>query len=99
MTVKLSWCLAPIMEHTSGSHYRSKTTAPDVAVPVMVGSPSRFPYNIVRTRMPKFDAASTEILGSCECPLWGALAVMNNACKSSEHAWCAPSIRHHMKTG
>jgi len=29
------------------------------------------------------------------------LAVMNNACKSSHHAWCAPisSIRHHAKTG
>ena len=28
-----------------------------------------------------------------------ALAIMNNACKSSEHEWCAPSIRHHIKTG
>ncbi len=30
-----------------------------------------------------------------------ALAVMNNACKSSHHAWCAPmsDIRHHTKTG
>ncbi|MFZ2076651.1 MAG: hypothetical protein WAV38_08385 [Xanthobacteraceae bacterium] len=28
------------------------------------------------------------------------LAVMNKACKSSQHAWCAPlSIRHHIKTG
>ena len=29
-----------------------------------------------------------------------ALAVMNNACKSSHHAWCAsPSdIRHHTRT-
>jgi hypothetical protein len=28
------------------------------------------------------------------------LAVMNNACKSSQHAWCAPtSMRHHIKTG
>jgi hypothetical protein len=33
-----------------------------------------------------------------------ALAVMNNACKSSHHSWCAPvssirhsSIRHHVK--
>jgi hypothetical protein len=29
-----------------------------------------------------------------------ALAIMNNACKSSQHAWCAPtSMRHHIKTG
>jgi len=31
----------------------------------------------------------------------GTLAVMNNACKSSQHAWCAPMsvMRHHIKTG
>jgi hypothetical protein len=31
----------------------------------------------------------------------GTLAVMNNACKTSQHEWCAPtsSIRHHIKTG
>jgi len=31
----------------------------------------------------------------------GTLAVMNKACKSSQHAWCAPmsSVRHHIKTG
>jgi hypothetical protein len=31
----------------------------------------------------------------------GTLAVMNKACKSSQHAWCAPmvTIRHHLKTG
>ena len=30
-----------------------------------------------------------------------ALAIMNNACKSSYHAWCAPisDIRHHARTG
>ena len=30
----------------------------------------------------------------------GALATMNNACKSSRHSWCAPhfDLRHHMKT-
>jgi hypothetical protein len=29
----------------------------------------------------------------------GALAVMNNACKSGQHAWCAPmsTVRHHIK--
>jgi hypothetical protein len=28
-----------------------------------------------------------------------ALAVMNNACKSAQHAWCAPmsTIPHHLK--
>jgi hypothetical protein len=28
------------------------------------------------------------------------LAVMNTACKSSQHAWCAPmsSLQHHIKT-
>ena len=30
-----------------------------------------------------------------------ALAVMNNACKSSHHTWCAPisDARHHAKIG
>jgi hypothetical protein len=28
-----------------------------------------------------------------------ALAVLNNACKSSQHSWCAPnsSVKHHAK--
>ena len=31
----------------------------------------------------------------------GGTLIMNKACKSSHHAWCAPvsSIRHHTKTG
>jgi hypothetical protein len=31
----------------------------------------------------------------------GALALMNNACKSGPHAWCAPmsTVRHHLKPG
>jgi hypothetical protein len=31
----------------------------------------------------------------------GGLAVMNNACKSSPHAWCGSmsDIRNHVKTG
>jgi hypothetical protein len=31
----------------------------------------------------------------------GTLAMMNKVCKSSEHAWCAPTstIRHHIRTG
>jgi len=30
-----------------------------------------------------------------------ALAVMNNACKSAQHAWCVPasSFRHHVSGG
>ena len=30
----------------------------------------------------------------------GALAVMNKACKSTQHAWCAPmsTLRHHIRT-
>jgi hypothetical protein len=29
------------------------------------------------------------------------LAIMNNACKSNHHEWCAPmsTIRHHINTG
>jgi hypothetical protein len=31
----------------------------------------------------------------------GTLAVMNNVCKSGQHAWCAPmsTVRHDIKTG
>ena len=31
----------------------------------------------------------------------GTLAVMNTACKSGQHAWCAPmaTVGHHLKTG
>jgi len=31
----------------------------------------------------------------------GTLAIMNNACKSGQHEWCAPmsTIPHHIKTG
>jgi hypothetical protein len=30
----------------------------------------------------------------------GTLAIMNNACKNSRHAWCAPAsdMRHHVNT-
>jgi hypothetical protein len=30
-----------------------------------------------------------------------ALAVMNKACKSNQHTWCAPTstVGHHIKTG
>jgi hypothetical protein len=31
--------------------------------------------------------------------LGAGLAMMNNACKSSRHTWCAPHIRHHAMTG
>jgi hypothetical protein len=32
---------------------------------------------------------------------FGTLAVMNNACKSSQHSWCAPTstVQQHIKTG
>ena len=26
------------------------------------------------------------------------LSIMNKACKSAHHAWCAPTVRHHTKT-
>ena len=31
----------------------------------------------------------------------GTLAIMNNACKTSQHEWCTPtsSMRHQVKTG
>ena len=31
----------------------------------------------------------------------GALAIMNNACKSNHHSWCAPvsGFQHHVRTG
>jgi hypothetical protein len=31
----------------------------------------------------------------------GTLAIMNNACKSGHHVWCAAisEVRHHTKTG
>jgi hypothetical protein len=31
----------------------------------------------------------------------GTLAVMNKACKGSQHEWCAPTsaLRHHIKSG
>ena len=33
--------------------------------------------------------------------LFEMLAIMNNACKSDHHTWCAPisSIQHRVKTG
>jgi hypothetical protein len=30
--------------------------------------------------------------------LAGGLAIVNNACKSNHHSWCAP-VQHHAKTG
>jgi hypothetical protein len=32
---------------------------------------------------------------------FGTLTMMNNACKSSQHAWCAPmsTVQQHIKTG
>ena len=41
------------------------------------------------------------VLGVVVLLTGGGLAVMNNACKSSPHAWCGSTsdIRHHVKTG
>jgi hypothetical protein len=41
------------------------------------------------------------VLGVVALLTGGGLAVMNNACKSSPHAWCGSmsDIRHHVKTG
>jgi hypothetical protein len=41
------------------------------------------------------------VLGAVVLLTGSGLAIMNNACKSSHHAWCAPmsGIRHHVKTG
>jgi hypothetical protein len=41
------------------------------------------------------------VLGAIVLMAGSGLAIMNKACKSSDHAWCAPisDIRHHvMKT-
>jgi hypothetical protein len=35
---------------------------------------------------------AAEALGSSQELTVGALAVMNKACKSSQHAWCAPIV-------
>ena len=41
------------------------------------------------------------VLGALVLVAVSTLAVMNNACKSGQHAWCAPmsSLQHHIKTG
>ena len=37
---------------------------------------------------------------ACLLALSGALGLMNNACKTSRHTWCAPAseVGHHVKT-
>ena len=57
MAVKLSWCLALIMEHISGSRYRSKTAAPQCSRAVNPES-ELVPFDV-----------SCRISGP-ECPLW-----------------------------
>jgi hypothetical protein len=44
--------------------------------------------------------ATLFIVGALALGVLGALAFMNNACKNSQHSWCAPSVsaRHHPKT-
>jgi hypothetical protein len=41
------------------------------------------------------------VLGAVVLLTGSGLAIMNNACKSSHHAWCGSmsDIRHHVKTG
>jgi hypothetical protein len=41
------------------------------------------------------------VLGVVVLLTGSGLAIMNNACKSSHHAWCGSmsDIRHHVKTG
>ena len=39
------------------------------------------------------------VLGAVALLVGSGLAIMNNACKSSYHGWCAPSIRYHVKAG
>jgi hypothetical protein len=58
---------------------------------------------LVRDRISEV-AMKTPLLTVLAVVVLGAgstLPVMNNACKSSHHAWCAPTsdIRHHTKTG
>jgi hypothetical protein len=44
--------------------------------------------------------ATLFVLGALVLMVVSALAFMNNACKSSQHSWCAPNVsaRHHSKT-
>ena len=41
------------------------------------------------------------VLGAIVLLAGSGLAIMNDACKSNHHAWCAQisDIRHHVKTG
>ena len=41
------------------------------------------------------------VLGAIVLMAGSGLAIMNNACKSNHHAWCAQmsDIRYHVKTG
>jgi hypothetical protein len=48
----------------------------------------------VAMKTPVLIVLTTMVLG-----ILGTLAFMNNACKSSQHNWCASTIRHQMKTG
>lgn len=41
------------------------------------------------------------VLGAVVLMAVSALAIMNKACKSGQHTWCAPisTVRHHITTG
>ena len=49
---------------------------------------------------PHMKAPLLIVMGVVVLVAGSGLAVMNNACKSSHHGWCAPifDVRHHVKT-
>jgi len=54
----------------------------------------------IRNNGLRMKIATLFVLGALVLIAVGALAFMNNACKSSQHPWCAASVsaRHHWKT-
>jgi hypothetical protein len=53
-----------------------------------------------RTVVTEGEDEDTALIALAVMVVGGALASMNNACKKSQHNWCAPtsSIRHHVKS-
>ena len=54
----------------------------------------------VRTGVTEERMKTAALIALAVMVVGGALASMNNACKKSQHSWCAPtsSIRHHVKS-
>jgi hypothetical protein len=75
----------PALRRTFTVHSSETRLAPTVGGPATARSQMKTPMLIVLTVL---------MLG-----IGGALAAMNNACKSNHHSWCAPnlSVRHHVK--